>query len=398
MIADIKKLSTTKTFGDYGNQFVSEVKKMSWNYPRVDILFDFKSAHRTHVNHMQKRPKLLVPIRRVIEDETVSLPHNMANYLLLPENESELTNFLCEKLANIDSNNTTFVVAGGFSDKTRTESSDKSLNTLKLNSNHDYAKTRIVLHAISSEAEKIVIFAKENEVLLLLIHHFDRMGCKELWLQKGSSKKRVYVPVHTIAQNLPVDVKENLLAYHFLTGSRSTSHLHGIGKISGWKIFENNAKMLSGLGESTLASESIDSSEEFCVKLYKVDDGIKTADSARFSLFRKLKSLPNLPPTTDALRFHIYRCNYQTQILKNAHRNNTPAEDADHNGWRLNENKQFEPILSSLEAVPPTCDDLKGCGCAKGRCGDNRCFCHKKLLPCMPLCKCGADCKNCKYS
>lgn len=394
MMASIQKLSTTKTFGDYGNQFVSEVKKMSWNYPMVDVLFDFKIGHRIPVNNSQKRPKLLVPIRRIIESENVPLPQNMRNYLSLPTNESDLSNFLCEKLAAVNSNSTTFVVSGGFSEKTKVDCSDKSFDALPLYSNHDYAKTRVVLHAINSEAEKIVVLSKDTELLLLLIYHFDKMRCKELWLQKESSRKRVFIPVHTIVESLSMEVKLNVLSYHFLTGSYFTSYLHGIGKASGWKIYESNSMLLCGLGEPTLTSEVINSVEEFFVKLYKVDEDIKTADSARHFLFGKLKSLPDLPPTTDSLRFHIYRCHNQTQIFKNAHLNNIPAEDSDHSGWRLNNNNQWEPILSSLEAVPSMYDEMKSCGCAKGRCGDNRCFCHKKGLPCMPLCKCGGNCKN----
>lgn len=394
MIANTQKLSTIKTFGDYGTHFVSEVNKMSWNYPRVDVLFDFKAAHRIQVTSSQKKARLLVPIRRIIENENVPFPQNLANYLSLAENESDLTNFLCEKLATAKPNNKTLVVSGGFFDKTRVESSVKSFETLPLNSNHDYAKTRAVVHAIKSEADKIVVLAKDTEMLLLLIHHFDKMRCKELWLRKESSSKRIYVPVHTIVENLSMDLKRNVLAYHFLTGSLFTSHLYGIGKISGWKIYENNSNLLSDLGEAVLTNETFDSTEEFFVKLYKVDEDIKTADSARYFLFGKLKSLHELPPTTDSLRFHVYRCHYQTHIFKNSHLNNIPAADPGCSGWRLNENSLFEPILSSLEAVPPTYEDMKPCGCPKDRCSNNRCVCHKKGFPCMPLCKCGGNCKN----
>lgn len=394
MIKMIQKLSTVKTFGDYGNQFVSEVKKISWNYPRVDVLFDCKKDHWIKVNNLQKRPKLLVPIRRIIENENVPLPHSMASFLSLTANEEDLTNFLCEKLAGVESSHTTFVVSGGFFEKTRVVSSEKSFNTLPLVSNQNYAKTRLVIHAINSEAEKIVVTAKDTEVLLLLIHHFDKLRCKQLWIQMGSSKKRLYVPVHVIYEKLSIDVKRNVLAYHFLTGSNFTSHLHGIGKASGWKVYEKHSELLSSLGESTLASESMDSIEEFLVKLYKVDDDIKTADSARYFLFGKLKSFPDLPPTTDALRFHIYRCHYQAKVFKNCYLTDQLLEDPTHSGWRLIENNQFEPILSSLDAMPPSYENMKTCGCPKDHCSNNRCICHKKGLPCMAICKCAGICKN----
>lgn len=198
-------------------------------------------------------------------------------------------------------------------------------------------KTRVVVHAISSDAEKIVILAKDTEVLLLLIYDFDKMRCKQLWIQMGP-KKQLYVPIHEICEKLSTDLKQNILAFHFLTGSNFTSRSYGIGKAAGWKVYEKNAKLLSNLGDKTLTRESINSTEEFVVKLYKVDEDIKTGDSARFFLFRKLKSFADHPPTTDALRFHIYRCHYQTQVFKNCFLSDILCEDptsGETQGWRL---------------------------------------------------------------
>lgn len=395
LITRIPKSLTAKTFDDFAESFIVEVEKTSSNFQRVDVLFDYKKGHRIQTDNSPKRPKLSVPIRRIIENGNVPLPQNMTRYLSLIENEAELSNFLCEKLADINTTEKTYVVSGGFNDKYRVTSSAASLDTSPLVSNHDYVTTRVVKHVINSESETVVVIAKDPEVLLSLIHHFDKIRCKQLWIQMESTKKKFYVPVDKIVESLTTEMKRNILAYQFLTGSRSTSHLLGITKTSGWKMFESNSTLLSGLGESTLTTKSMKDIEEFIVKLYKLnDDSVKTTDLARYVMFRKMKKVSELPPTSDALRFHIYRCHYQAQICKNAHLRDIPDEDSNHSGWRIQPNNEFEPILSSLDAIPSTSEDLKTCGCPQTRCGSNRCACRKNGLQCMPLCKCSGQCQN----
>lgn len=394
MVNDIKKISTVKTFGDYANNFVSQLKQHSWNYERVDILFDHSKNHTMKVNNCKSRPKSLAPIRRIIENEQVPLPQNMASFLSLEANKADFYNFLCEKLAHCDFQNTSVVVSGGFVERTRVNSSGNSLNTLPLAANHEYSKTRIILHAINSESEKIVVASKDVEVLLLLIHHFDKMRCKQLWLKTGLQKKRLYVPVHTMCEILSADMKENILAYHFVTGSNFTSSIYGISKVSGWTEYENNAELLSAVGADLFSREALASAEEFIVKLFKVDEDIKSADLARYFLFRKLKNFIDLPATSDALKFHIQRSHCQTKIYKNCHLPNLPSEDLANNGWHLNGNNEFEPMLSTLPAIPSSCEDLDMCGCPKGNCSNNRCKCRKQGLPCMAVCACTGNCQN----
>lgn len=394
MIHDVKKLATIKTFGDYANNFVSQLKQNSWNYARVDVLFDHSMNNTLKIRNCQKRAKFIAPIRRIIENENVPLPQNMTNFLSLASNKADISNFICEKLTVCDFGNTSLVVSGGFVDKERVTSSEKSLNILPLVSNHDYAKTRIIIHAINSEADKVVVTSKDIEVLLLLIHHFDKMQCKELWLKAGTLNKRLYVPVHTICQTLDEELKANILAYHFLTGSTYTSSAYGVSKVTGWTVYETNAKLLSGIGNDLLSNEGLLSTEEFFVKLFKVDGDIKTADLARHYLFSKLKNLTDLPPTSDALKLHIQRCHYLTKIYKICHVANLQSEDPAKNGWRLDENNELVPIHTTLPAIPSSCEDMTQCGCPKDKCSNNRCKCHKKGLPCMAVCNCAGNCKN----
>ena len=57
---------------------------------------------------------------------------------------------------------------------------------------------RLVLHAINSTCDKVVVAARDTDVLVILVSHSDRMQCKDHWMMPGPSKKRKYIPVKEI--------------------------------------------------------------------------------------------------------------------------------------------------------------------------------------------------------
>jgi len=52
---------------------------------------------------------------------------------------------------------------------------DPEVDVNILNSNHEEADTRVVLHCIHTEAEHIVISAHDTDIAVLLLAHFDKM-------------------------------------------------------------------------------------------------------------------------------------------------------------------------------------------------------------------------------
>lgn len=397
MIMNFSKPPFAKTFGDLANYFVSELKKLTWNNERVDILFDHRNETFNEKETTKTRLKSFAPVRKLIENENVPLPQSMPNFLSLDANKEDLTNFLSEKLSICDFSNRNLIVSGGFKDKTKVTSSDPSFNIFPLQTNHNEAKTRIIIHAINSNAKKVVVSTNDTEVLPLLIYHFRKMKCKQLWVKNFTSKKRLYVPVHTLVENLSVEVRENILAFNALTGSHRTSYLSGITKTGSWTVYKRHAKLLSTLGDASFDSKDKELVEQFFVKLYKVDENVKTADEARLIMFGQLKSFSSLPPTTDALSYHILRSHLQTIIWKNCDSPFLPIKDPEKYGWRLNEEHVYVPTLMGLEAIPSSCEKMKSCGCLQG-CATKKCGCNKEDLPCMAICKCSRLCSNSKKS
>jgi len=124
-------------------------------------------------------------------------------------------------MVGCDQHDKTIVVAGGFTDEERVESNNPDVDTSVLEARHEEADTRIILHCVKSQADSIVVQARDTDILVLLLAHFPRMSCTKLWLKAGTAKKRKYIPVHTIVGQMPFGrtVLETIPAFHALTGS-----------------------------------------------------------------------------------------------------------------------------------------------------------------------------------
>ena len=82
--------------------------------------------------------------------------------------------------------------------------------------------------------------------------------------------------------------------------------------------FKDHNKLLKNLGIGELADVTIKSSEAFICRIYNVHK-TDSVDAAGHILFSTTGKPEALPPTSDALRFHLMQVHYQTMIYRNAH-------------------------------------------------------------------------------
>jgi len=162
------------------------------------------------------------------------------------------------------------VLSGGFKDESHAQSSNPSRNVDFLKASHEEADTRMILHAVNSNTDSIVVMTRDTDVVLLLAHHFAKMKCSYLWVMSGTARDTKYIPVHDICQKLSADQVTTLMAFHAITGCDSTSKLASTTKVAAWKLFGESCQLLKGLGQSPLADSVLRNVEEFVVKLYKV--------------------------------------------------------------------------------------------------------------------------------
>ncbi len=123
----------------------------------------------------------------------------------------------------------TVAVAGGF--KEPTEVKYKSATNVDVNGmkvNHEEADTRIILHCVNMDVECIVVSARDTDVLLLLIAHFDKLVADKVWMKAGTSKKPKYIPIHEIHRIMSKEMVDTLLAFHSITGCDTVCQLKGV--------------------------------------------------------------------------------------------------------------------------------------------------------------------------
>ena len=121
------------------------------------------------------------------------------------------------------------VVAGGFAEATTVKSSDPDPEVSSSSANDLEADLRLILHCIHAHMETIVVVVRDTDVLLLLLAHYDRMGCTLLYIKAGTCNAPKYFLVHAIRMLLPVDLVDTLLAFHAITGCHSVSQFSGHG-------------------------------------------------------------------------------------------------------------------------------------------------------------------------
>ena len=95
---------------------------------------------------------------------------------------------------------------------------------------HEEGDTRLILHCIHAHMNMIVVSVRDTDVLLLLLAHYRRNDCTQLYTKAGTSKAPKYFPVDEIYQNLSVEQRDTLLAFHAVTGCDSVSQFSDHGK------------------------------------------------------------------------------------------------------------------------------------------------------------------------
>ena len=98
------------------------------------------------------------------------IPSNWTQFLAISENKAELARYYTEYLIEsgrqyLKAGHSIFL-SGGLKDKVVIVS-----ELPELRSNQEKADTSIILHAITRNAENIIVSSSDTDVLVLLLHH-----------------------------------------------------------------------------------------------------------------------------------------------------------------------------------------------------------------------------------
>ena len=309
----------SKDFGDLATAFIRTILKIGENYQRIDLVGDQYRELSIKSETRKLRKKIKVPIRKLVQNGSVPLSVDWGNYLAHPENKIELSIFLMEQLLERVEDKM-IVISGAFKDTDDVRSTLPLHETNGLKGNHEEADTRIILHAINCSSNTIVVQARDTDILVLLLAHYNQIGCHDMWLKVGTSKNRKYIPVHNVFNNLPDGSHTSLPSFHALTGSDSTSFIAYHSTQTTFDLFMKHHLLLDGLGKhiDPPSQDVLNAVEKFVCHIYMVPHAI-SVDNARALLSGHCKNTEAIPPTSDALNLYLMRVHYQSLIWNLAH-------------------------------------------------------------------------------
>ena len=171
LVAAIGRRSGAQTFGDFADSFQAAVLRAGSRYQQIHVIFDRYQIDSIKSGTRKRRTKSTRPIRRVIEDGSVPLPHSWPNFLALPDNKSDLARFLSEHIIVNAPPDKVIVAAVGFEDEKEIQSSERVIDLSALKATHEEADARLILYCVNSSLDNIVVSARETDVLLLLVRH-----------------------------------------------------------------------------------------------------------------------------------------------------------------------------------------------------------------------------------
>ena len=265
-----------------------------------------------------------------IAGPSTPVPKQWGKYITNEKNKINLCDFLTHSVCKFGQEmlplNKSIVIGGGFKDGKRcvviTRGCCRDVEDLQ--SDHEEADTRLLLHAkyvSEAEAGRIVIQSPDTDVLVLCVAHYSHLSCSEIWFKTGVKDRLRFIPIHNIVHELGLGICNSLLAFHALTGCDSNNSLVGIGKKKAWDVLTQSnvhQESLSLLGQDPLLNETTATKcEAFICDLYPCPRkrAPTIADERRYVVFRQKKQEnEQLPPTSDSLRQHMRRANYQTCV------------------------------------------------------------------------------------
>ena len=389
------------TFGDLATLISKRLSTMAYTYKakRIDFVGD-RYLEMSIKNVERARRSADGGQEIAIISRSQKIPKQWNKFLSVGKNKENL-NFLCSEIAPPNNETTLYATRGDRCFHITLQSSEShnlvphSSEVERLKCNHEEADTRMLLHAIDCHKDgfqQIIINSSDTDVLVISLFMAKKHNLPQLYLLTGVGKKKRITNVSAmVTQHEPFC--SAVIGFHAFTGCDSVSSFSGKGKVTAMKKLNKSPSaiaFLASLGENFQTTENmlVQAEETVCL-LYGTPT--KCVDEARYNLFCTAASESGLPPTKDALQYHLKRANYQAGIWKRSDMAIADIPPPINHGWYL-ESTQLCIKWMDKPIAPPEILKTAYCRCMVSRCL-LRCSCRTAGLSCTGLCKC-KDCEN----
>ena len=245
--------------------------------------------------------------RTFIQGISQHMPHGLRWKELLHNNKTDLIELLTRYMQPYECRSKLpyeFIITA----KEKTFKVSNSDVEFLFNCNHEEADTRLVLHAVLSEQDCVIV-ASDTDVLILLVWAYNHFGMKKnCFLQYETN---CYARISTICDFYGEDVCPHLPAFHTLTGCDQTSYFSGAGKSHIFSKALNDRgtfRFLQALStKPVLTHESCTELQEFVRReVYSGKKG-ETYVETRIRIYEKMKnkSSAGLPADLGSLFQHF---------------------------------------------------------------------------------------------
>lgn len=283
------------------------------------------------------------------------------------------------------------VVPAEFLPSGRPTSPSETKETIEaLTCDAEEADDRIIMHCaweVDQGSSRLLVVSNDTDTvtrLLHFIHHLQKKGLRELWVEFGTGERRRYIPIHTLADKLGEGLSKVIVKAHILTGDDALSKI-GTKHAA---LSCNPEHYLSNFAQSSmLTDENFTEAEKYLVRVWagaKSKSESKTFDQLRVEVQLRAttpKSLDALPPTSSAIHSHIRRAFYCIRKVLCLLDVTQPDIDPTRYGW-MKDNDTLLPE-KGLNPLPPKM--LFVCKC-RGKCDSARCLCKKSGAKCVVFC------------
>ena len=194
----------------------------------------------------------------------------------------------------------------------------KGVSSCQSQGDADYLISSIVLAHAENMTYHVVLVAKDTDILVMLLHS---SKTENVFMQYD--KDHIYNKYgHSIKIKMKRVVSHHILLIHAISGCDTVSAVYGVGKKKALAVLESGDWDVLDVFLKTNPNhdEVARAGEMFLIKLYGRKHTCKTLDKLRYVLYIQKMSkvsrkfqLQNLPPTSDAARFHSYRAYYAVQ-------------------------------------------------------------------------------------
>ncbi len=399
--------SCCKTFGELSDTILSVVLGHGYRYTAVVgdaycLEESIKAAERSRRGSVQMQ-EIYNPSRHT------PLPKQKSKMLSNPKNKSNLVDFIMTdwigQCQDALSNDKQVYLSGGFKYPRRAvvvhQGSVRPV--AELESDHEEADSRMFLHINHAvevlDIKRFVLWSIDSDVAAMCPRFCKELAIEELHFKTGVGHRKRYIPMHTVAEEIGVDMSQILPTVHALSGCDSTSAFSGVGKRKWISCVADHPHLINGMKQlgqhaSNISEEAVESSIALTSLVYNRKK-MANLNQLRYELFcSKKANSEKLPPTMDAFMQHLKRVNYQSFIWLHAHQKDLNLPNPADCGWKLNESGQLVPDPMTKAAAPDTLLVFVECAC-KGNCETRRCRCRREDMVCSDLCGCDVEiCEN----